>query len=240
MLVDNKFIFISLPRSASTSFFITCLRNDINVRHYDNIIGLDNVKIDKSMDNESIADSIMHAHERLTSLEKKFGNTYDIISVKRDRHERFVSLWKHVIDETHRIGDYNLFEKFKNMNADDLLFYNSEELLKSSEKIKIFKKILSVDDTKNIHPQILTMLNILISPTTDYHNNDPRIIWFDFNKLYELEKWVSNKLGVEFKLEYSNSSKHFHCNLKLDDIFITKYNDIYDIYDITKINKTLI
>ena len=40
-------------------------------------------------DNETIADNIMHAHERLTSLEKKFGNHYEIISVKRNRHERF-------------------------------------------------------------------------------------------------------------------------------------------------------
>jgi hypothetical protein len=84
------------------------------------------------------------------------------------------------------------------------------------------------------------MINILISPTSDYHNNDNRIKWFDFNKLNELEVWVSNKLSIDFKLEQSNSSRHFDSNIKLNDEFINKYNLIYDIYDLPKTNKTLI
>ena len=64
MLVDNKFIFVSLPRSASTSFYISCLKNEISVEHYDNVIGLGQVNIDIfEHDNETIADNIMHAHE---------------------------------------------------------------------------------------------------------------------------------------------------------------------------------
>jgi hypothetical protein len=55
-----------------------------------------------------------------------------------------------------------------------------------------------------------------------------------------LEEWVSNKLEIEFKLEQSNSSKHFNSKLSLDETFIRKYNQIYDIYDIPKVVKTLI
>lgn len=240
MLVDNKFIFVSLPRSASTSFYITCLKRGIKVEHFDTLIGLDKIEIDISDDNEYIADNIVHAHERLTSLEKKFGNQYDIVSVKRDRHERFISLWKHVIDETHRIGEYDTFERFTNLSVEDILFYNSDNLMSIKDKVNIIKKIVNAKRFKDIHPQIITMVNILITPTSQYHNNDPRIIWFDFKKLNELEQWVSDKLDVEFKLEQSNSSTHFTSNLKLDDVFIKKYNKIYDVYDIPKIGKTLI
>jgi hypothetical protein len=240
MLVDNKFIFLSLPRSASTSFYITCLKKGIKVQHYNTIVGLDKVEIDISNDNEYIADNLMHAHERLTSLEKKFGSGYDIISVKRDKYERFISLWKHVIDETYRLGEYDTFDRFSKFDVNDILFYNSEDLVNMKDKVNIIKKIVKADRFEDIHPHVLTMVNILITPTSQYHNNDQRVKWFDFNKLDELEVWVSNKLGVDFKLEYSNSSKHFDCNLKLDEIFITKYNNIYDIYDIPKINKTLI
>ena len=71
MLVDNKFIFVSLPRSASTSFYITCLKRGIKIEHYDTLIGLNKIEVDASDDNEYIADNLFHAHERLTSLEKK-------------------------------------------------------------------------------------------------------------------------------------------------------------------------
>ena len=241
MLVDNKFIFVSLPRSASTSFYISCLKKGISVEHYDNVIGLGQVNIDIfEHDNETIADNIMHAHERLTSLEKKFGNHYEIISVKRNRHERFLSLWKHVIDETYRIGEYDTFDRFIKLNVDDILFYKSEDLIYNNKKIDIIKKIACNSNYKNIHPQLAAMINILISPTSDYHNNDNRIKWFDFNKLNELEVWVSDKLNIDFKLEQSNSSKHFDSNIKLNDSFINKYNLIYDIYDLPKKNKTLI
>jgi hypothetical protein len=240
MLVDNKFIFVSLPRSASTSFYITCLKKGIKIEHYDTIIGLNKIELDVSHDNEYIADNIQHAHERLTSLEKKFGNQYDVISVRRDRHERFLSLWKHVIDETHRMGDYDTFERFTQLEVNDILFYNSENLVNIKDKVNIIKRIVGNKKFKDIHPQISAMVNILITPSSQYHNNDPRIKWFDFKKLNELEEWVSNKLEIEFKLEQSNSSKHFNSKLSLDETFIRKYNQIYDIYDIPKVVKTLI
>ena len=46
--------------------------------------------------------------------------------------------------------------------------------------------------------------------------------------------------GKPFKMEKSNGSQHFDCNLKMDNDFIKRYNNIYDYYDIQKNNKTLI
>ena len=36
MLVENKFLFISLPRCASTSFYISCLRSGFDIKHFEN------------------------------------------------------------------------------------------------------------------------------------------------------------------------------------------------------------
>ena len=73
MLVDKNFIFISLPRCASTSFMITCLKNKISIEHfnsnYDN--QLININDWKRMNNEELADSLTHAHETLHLLQSK-------------------------------------------------------------------------------------------------------------------------------------------------------------------------
>jgi len=34
MLVENKFLFVNLPRCASTSFHISCLRSGFKIEHY--------------------------------------------------------------------------------------------------------------------------------------------------------------------------------------------------------------
>ena len=59
-------------------------------------------------------------------------------------------------------------------------------------------------------------IRTLISPKSWFHNNDPNIIWFDIDKIYELENWVSNITNTEFKLEKINESNKIDCNLKLN------------------------
>jgi hypothetical protein len=58
--------------------------------------------------------------------------------------------------------------------------------------------------------------------------------------LDKLENWVSNKLELDFKLEKINSSQHFDCNLKLNESFIKKYNEVFDRFDLQKNKITLI
>jgi len=72
MLVDNKFIYLSLPRCASTSFYISCLRNNIEVKHADEtMFDKWNSNIDLSLDNETLADLLVHSHEKITDLKTK-------------------------------------------------------------------------------------------------------------------------------------------------------------------------
>lgn len=79
-----------------------------------------------------------------------------------------------------------------------------------------------------------------MSPTSYYHHHDKSIIWFDFKELNKMEKWVSDKLSIDFKLEKINSSQHFECSIINDDYFKKKYDSIYNNYDNPKITKSLI
>lgn len=242
MLVDNKFIYLSLPRCASTSFYITCLKNNIDIHHYsEDLVGKSNTNLDLTLDNETIADNIVHAHEKITNLKLKFGNDYDVISVKRNRHERFISLWKHVIDLISLRFPKHVFDIFKNIKVDDLLAYTQNDLLSDTTKVQVLDTFFKNNGLVEYNDWYMkTIIYILINPTSYWHNNDPNIIWFDFDKMNELEEWVSDKLGKSFKLEKSNGSQHFDCNIQLNEKFIDIYDSIYNFYDLPKQVKTLI
>jgi len=244
MLVDNKFIYVSLPRCGSTSFYISCLRNNLdtkffNQKHYERYNNI----VDLNLNNDKLANSIWHTHEQLSELTNKFGDNYDIIGVNRDRHIRFISAWKHLIDMVDRSPQYNknLVETLRALSLNDILFYKSEELISDYSQKELIYKFAEINGfIEYLDSYLIIMLGIIISPLSFYHNHNLKIKWFDFNKLYELEEWVSNKLGKSFKLEQSNSSKHIECNLSLNSEFISRYNSIYDYYDLPKTTKTIL
>jgi len=222
---------------------ISCIKNKLKINHIDEVVDnqLDNMVDWEKMSNESLADSLLHGHEPLYNLENKFGNNFPIITIRRNRHERFISLWKHIIDESYRTNDMNTFEILQKLKVDDILFFNSQDIFddeKRSIMIKTFLEKNNLTDASIYFKMVFS--TILIRPYSFYHHHDDRIIWFDFDKLYELEDWVSNILNIDFKLEKINSSQHFDCALKLDDYFIEKYNKIYDVYDFRKELKTII
>lgn len=243
MLVDKKFIFISLPRCASTSFMITCLKNKIDIEHftsnYDNQLVMINDW--EKMNNEELADSLIHTHESLHILKEKFGVNYPIISIRRNKYHRFLSLWKHIIDELHRIKKLDIADTFSKLTTNDIFdnvlpndIYNKENRYNTIDNFLNRLKISKEEHyTKN-------MLDILFMPIEELTNDDPNIIWFDINNLGELENWVSKKLGREFKMEKINSSKHFNSTIKMDDDFKQKYDNLYKDFDQRKSQKTLV
>lgn len=245
MLVDNKFFYISLPRCASTSFMATCVKNEINIQHYENSLNVDKqLSIIKKglheIDYNQFWREMKHAHEPISFLNKKFGDKYDIISVKRNKYERFVSLWKHILHNMQYSEHNDTLNIFKKLTAADILFYKDYDLLEddsTNELVEIFKNKY---DLKKITKYGENMLLVLIKPCSFWHSHHSNIIWFDFDKLYELEEWVSNKLGKEFKLLEINSSKQVESSLILDDEFKGLYDSIYYKYDETKSKKTLL
>lgn len=242
MLIDNKFITLSLPRCASTSFYITCLRNNIKVEHYNETFYKKwNQKIDLKLSNEELADTLTHGHESIDNLYKKFGYNYDVIAIKRNRYDRFISLWKHIVDLSKQHNSPILNTKIENLSLDDILFYETIDLLNEEKRnniVNIFAERNGLSPYMN--DTLRMMIDILITPLSEYHRHNQNIIWFDFDKLNELEEWVSDKLQVSFKLEKSNSSSNFKTNLILNNEFLNRYNNIYDYYDLPKLQKSLI
>lgn len=248
MLVDKKFICLSLPRCASTSFLITCLRNDISFEHFDRFYAdYMGRTIDLNLNNEKLADQLLHGHEKITDLKDKFGDGFPIVGIKRNRHERFVSLWKHLVDLTASLTHLyhsDVSKILSELDVDDVLFYKSEDLVKENKE-DIINEMIKRNGLSNYinsknYVHFRTIGFITINPLSFYHNNDPNIIWFDYNNLTEFESWVSNILGKPFKLEKSNSSKVFNTKLGVDADFIEKYDKIYDYFDLPKIQKSLI
>jgi hypothetical protein len=183
---------------------------------------------------------INHFHETITSLKKSFGNEYDIISVKRNKYERFISYFNHCIGELKRNGNMDLSNKFLELTTDEILFYKTDDLIDKNSKINLINIFLKNIGYFKYNETLESLLLPMVSPMSVYHNNDPKIIWFDFNKLDEMENWVSQKTLKIFKLEIFGSSKEYKSKINVDYNFIKKYDEIYDYYDIFKKQKTLI
>jgi len=263
MLVDNKFFYISIPRCASTSFHYSCILNNLNVKFVTNSINENNNKIDlKNIEKSNLMDLIKHGHESLFDLQKKFGDNYPILCVKRNKYDRFFSLFKQIIFDTQRIGAHYVSEHLKNIDIKELFFFSTDDLMSKESRVNVIndfliknnfiKKRVQLNDTridvgesifdkeKKIDSYILNIFEILLTPTSNYHHHNKDIIWFDFDNIKELEKWVSIKINKPFKLEKTNSSKNVDCFIKLNEEFKNTYDGIYDYYDIVKETKTLL
>jgi len=218
MLVDNKFIIIMIPRCATTSFLDTCQTlniktNDIREYGYTNLykngVGT-------------------HYHETLYSLQKKFGYNYPVVAVKRDKGNSFISLWKQTIGMLSGAENGKVSEVLKKLTTDDILFFNETDynLLDLDDLIK-----LSIEFCERIglekKPEYVGKIILQFKPQEWYHNNNPNIIWFDFKELNKLEEWVTNTLGVNFKLAHVNSSVEWESNLIDDEYFREKFDKLY-------------
>lgn len=255
MFIDKKFIFISLPRRASTSFHYSCLYNGLNVKNIGNVDwGVANSKIDfKNIDESNIMDYIAHGHERIVDEKNIYGNLYPIIAIDRNRHEVFYSYFKHLIYDLNRAGFSKIASHFAELSTEDLFFFNTNDVKSSLSRYEIIvdylyknnlieKKIYKTTKNQilNTEEYVINIIDILLAPASHWHNNDNNIIWFDINNLEKLEEWVTNIIQKPFKLKKLNSNNNIKCNLKLNDEFIKYYNNVYDYYDLPKNKKTLI
>jgi len=240
MLIENKFIYLSLPRCASTAFFISCIRCGLTYSHAnptsDKVLELDLNKLS----NMDLVYQINHFHETIDSLLQKFGHEYDIVSVKRNKYERFVSYFNHCIGELKRNGNIELSSKLLELEIDDIFFYNTEDLINKETKIGALRHFLMEIGYRKYDKTLESLLLPMITPLSVYHNNNPKIVWFDFEKLYELENWVTEKTGKHFKLESFGSSNDYKSKIIVNDNFIKKYDKIYNHFEEHKKQKSLI
>jgi hypothetical protein len=226
------------------SFHYNCLRQGIPIDFYTDGLTDNYDKIDfVNLPFKEAFKKIAHPHEIVHNLKKKFGNNLDIISVKRNRHERFISLWKHVIQMAYS-ANYNKTAKIlEKLTLNEILFYTYDDLtsylLNEKNSVDFFMEFFEKNNIKrNMYTE--QFMDLFWCPQSQYHCHDPNIIWFDYDNLSEMEKWVSNKLNKPFVLSHHNSSKSINSKLELNEEFINKYNSIYDKFDSPKSIKTLI
>jgi hypothetical protein len=245
MLVENKFIYISLPRCASTSFMSSCVQNGLNINFFDEKYDIENqletIKLKlPDIKFENFEKYIIHPHEPIDKLELKFGKNVDIISVKRDKYERFISLWNLFLREINKTQHDDMVDIFTNLKIDDILFYSKDDLKDGSSISNVVNELILRNNLVKITELGKIFIKTLIKPCSHYHQHNSNIIWFDFNELHKLEDWVSNKLNIDFKLSKINSNKIYNSNLILNDEFKQKYDSIYSKYDELKSLKTMI
>jgi hypothetical protein len=237
MLVDNKFYFLSIPRCASTSFHITCLRLGLDLKFTNNKnASTPNLQLS----NEELADNLTHTHEPLSQLYNKFGDEYEIISIKRNRYERYLSVWKHIIDELYRIGEYSIGDMLSNTKLSDILPETADVLSDINYIREYIKDFFIANNIYTTNWYVYNMFEIGLTPTSFIHHHNKKIIWFDIEKLHELEEWVSIKLNSNFKLEKINSSNHIKSIFEINDEFIYKYDTVYNQFDLFKTETSLI
>jgi hypothetical protein len=258
MLVDNKFIYLSLPRCASTAFHYSCLMNNIEVKTTNSMWEASNAVIDyQSIEKVDIMNHIFHGHEDINILQSKFGIDKPVIAVHREKCERFYSLYKHILSDFKRLGYLDFYDVFSKLTIDELFFFTKEDLINKKTRWNTISDYLI--DLKLINERVdinlssttkhgeqhnnwyaVNVIDILLTPISFWTNHNPNIIWFEFDKLNELDKWVSNMIGRPFETQKVNSSKHIECDIVLNDTFIEKYNSIFDYYDLQKFKNTLI
>jgi hypothetical protein len=248
MLVDNKFLYISLPRCGSTSFHYSCIVNGLSVNNLDTRADYENSKIDfSSIDESNIMNFIEHGHTPLIELQNKFGYDLPIIATKRDRYERFYSLYRHIIYDLDRIGLTKLSSEICNLDLNELFFFKTMDIVSKKKRydsiysflIKLMPEI-KYNESDSFYQYVINVIDILLTPISHWHNHNKNIIWFDINQTDELEEWISDITHTKFKLKHVNSSKFIQPKLNLDIEFIERYDSIYEYYDFPKSNKSLL
>lgn len=240
MLIDDKFIYLSLPRCASTAFHISCIKNGLSVKNANYIYDTPITEDLKSLDNMELVYKIKHVHEQIVNIKSEFGYEYPVISVRRNKYERFVSYFNHVIGELYRIGEMDLYNNFKDIDTKYLMSFQKEDVVDRNSIKNYISKFLDGIGIKDYNHKLNNLFMPIFAPLSFYHSNHNDIIWFEFDKLYELEKWVSDKCGVDFKLEKFGSSKEYQSKIIIDDYFKERYESIYGTYEVFKKEKSII
>lgn len=257
MLVENKFIFVSLPRGASTAFKESCILHRFDIKHansyYDFIYENDKVyqnqtywsNLDNVIINERIVKekfeiqtnkfgkecAITHPHERLIHLLNKFGYEYPIIAIKRNRYYRFISIFSKVLELLYQSKDIVSYEILSKIECRELFCFDSKLILE--EKYETIAQIVidTLNLNKNNSPLLMKLLQLLFKPMSHWHNNNDKIIWFtleDKESMFDLQNWVSDITKKNFILHKSNEIKEpIVYTIKINNEFRWIYDNYY-------------
>jgi hypothetical protein len=233
MLVDNKFIFISIPRCATVSFERTCISSKLELDFNPYALATKQLKNGES--------PTYHSHVEYSILKTLYGDKYPIITINRNPVDRFISGWKYVLSEV-QTTDAELYHQLVKLSNEEFMFYFLKHFknLKFTDTniINFFNEfILNFKLTRNLSVKFKTVL----LDNSYWTENAEDITYFNFeNEIPKLEEWVSEKCNVDFKLLHTNDTKRIDLNLVKNQSFIDFYHQDLFPTTVKKIEKSLI
>lgn len=215
MLVDNKFLFLKIPRTATVAFERSCFLAGLSVKYpTDNILA--QRQADKGIEPRR------HAHERISKLREHFGYDYPVVAIDRDPLDRFLSAWKYVIkfiSENNPEASQILAKVDTNSFIDawksEIGF--SSNLQDIDKCARFFSKLIpgGLPYSKNTY---MIFTSVMTGPSR-WHENDPSILYFKMKEIPVLEQYVREITGKPFEFIITNHTKTINTDFLLNDSF---------------------
>lgn len=220
MLIEENFIFLSIPRCASRAFEVSCINSGIEIRY------LNNRQIRKNGYTNNIPNT--HSHQSNSDLRARFlSDDYEMISIYREPIERLISAWKYVLG-SFMLVDNDVYMRLSEMNNKEFITSFNKSIKSVSEidyednKYRSFYRFfgeiikgVNLDDEKFTNPK--KIFQYVMQPVSVWTENDVKIRMFDIKHLGALEDYVKEKTGKDFKMERLNDTKGIITNLVNDD-----------------------
>lgn len=221
MLIDNKFVFVKIPKNASTSVQNSLFFNDIKVEQKDDEIDAINISNREKIRSGQFYD-VSNYHQHISVLYGLFPKEkYPYIGIKRDSTERFISAFKHVLLKAER-GTHHPKVDFSKFEENDIIEYFKPVMQKISTTIGINDNHFEIvkeyfcDDENEIENSSWMMLVKNFQSQYFWGINECDFI-FDFNNLGEFENFLSVNLKKNFKLLHQNSTQELQTGIKKTD-----------------------
>lgn len=213
MLVDNKFLFLKIPRTATVAFERSCFLAGLSISYPSDDV-LAQRQANKGLEPRR------HSHERISKLREHFGNNYPVIAIDRDPLDRFLSAWKYVIKYT---SEYNPSASNLLAQVDTTSFIDtwqseigySSNLQDIDKCSNFFSKLVEggLPYAKNTY---MIFTSVMAGPSR-WHENDPGITYFKMKDIPTLEQYVRDVTGKSFEFITTNHTKTTKTNLIVDD-----------------------
>jgi len=213
MLVGNKFLFLKIPRTGTTSFERSCFLANIEVKY----------PTEQLLTHKRAATGnspLRHSHEPVNLIREVFGYDYPIVAIKRDELDRFISAWKYCIKNLEDV-DFEAAQILKQVDNKtfieawiEILGYSAQ--LNEVEKITAFVTYL-VGRSIPFNLNFYSIFSQTLSGPSRWHENNSDILYFDFKNLRSLEKYVKETVSNSFELIISNHTRLQKVNLEPTD-----------------------
>lgn len=237
MLIENKIVFIKIPKNASTSIYKSLILKDFNIEEGNRYTNLERNKAINAWKLKNQTLSPDNYHQTYRELNYYFPKEkYKYVAIKRDSTDRFISAWKYMIRQMSVFEDL-----YKGYNSSS---YDFAEFT-TNQVIEFFKPISTKLYAVNSN-EVVDIIKQYFSPNYDgnLNNGFPQIIrnfqsqyfWglgdcdliFNYEELDLFEKYITNEFNKDFELLHLNSTEKIDIKLeKTKELidFVEKYID---------------